>query len=859
MSEKRRKQVRVLHAPLNYANQAYILSEALRQEGIDSSLLTYAWGDAVDKYQFNEDTSAPVAFRSWLGDEFDILGKVVNGSYDILHYWNRSLVYHGGGDNFFNGLDLPYARLAGLRTAYRFTGYELRRKSLELEVNPFSPFRYGFESRHKEDEQQRYLDHIAPYIDAFIVQDPEMQTYFQQARIVPRALDLKSFLVAMEAPHARPLVVHAPTNRLLKGSDFVLKAVETLTAQGLAFEFKLIEDMPQADAFEWYRRADIVVDQLLIGWYGVVALEAMAMSKTVIAYIRDDLTGFFQGEMPLLTANPETIAPVLRAAIGDARLRREMGGKGRAFVERVHDSRIVARDLARLYRELLEAPAAPVRTQDFAYQVSCAGDVVGELSLAQAARSRHIPALHKAQFRLKELERELRVLENQNAALGRDAEFFRENTIVNRYLRFARHCHERAAELKAEAYSAYGVEALPAADAVAKSVGGRVYCDVIETPSFAHRSATIAWHPTNLALLDHAFEGFLKGADGLLTVGWALKGEIEPYGRPVSVIPNYRYAEDVTPTARLRERCGLHPQDRLVLSISTITGGFETILEALALLPADVHLATLGTFVPAAYEEKIRDLVASLDIERRVHLFAPVSYDQLAATASGADVGLIALDPTVANHRLSLPNRLFDYMAAGLPVVAPDIPDIARILKEREFGVVLDRVSARHWANGIEAALAGEEAMRANARAAAKDLVWESLGDPLHAAYGNPSSITFVGYRDLTRNQRTMRIARTACRARGRSNRLLSSRRARGEIDGDKVRADPASCACGARGRAVGARAARRGGNPHGKVARRPAAKTGSREWKSKSGDIQPDRSGDRRANRRFRAARAGA
>jgi glycosyltransferase involved in cell wall biosynthesis len=756
-----RKQIRVLHAPLNFANQAYVLSEALRREGVDSSLATYKWGEAADTLAFDADNIIPISFKNWLGDEFAVVDRVSKSGYDIVHFWNRTLVYHGSGDNFFNGLDLPYLRMAGLRTAYRFTGYELRRKSLELELNPFSPFRYGFESRFQEKAQKKYLDYIGPYIDAFIVQDPEMQSYLPGARIIPRALNLDQFPFEEPAARKRPLVVHAPVNRLVKGSEFVIKAVEQLKGEGLDFDFQLIEEMSHAQALEWYRRSDILVDQLLIGWYGVVAIEAMAMGKTVIAYIRDDLKGFFRGGMPLVTANPETITAALRKVIKDAELRREISRRGRAFVEEMHDCRAVARSLATLYREILELPADSAQIPDFAYQISCGTDVVDQLSTATAARLRHIPALHKAQFTIKQLDRQVASLGNRVTLLQKDAEYFRENPAVNRFLRFARHCHDRAAELKAEIYSAHGLQALPAAAAVAKSVGGLVYCDVIEIPSFANRNMTNTWHPTNLTLLDHAFEGFLRDADGLLTVGTALQAEIQHYGAPVSVIPNYRYAEQLQPSTRLREMSGLRTEDRLLLSISTMTSGFEAVIEALALLPENVHLATLGHFMPAEYDAKIRGLIARRGVEHRVHLFDEVPYAQLATTASGADIGLIVLDPAIMNHRISLPNRLFDYIAAGLPIVAPDIRDIAEIVSQRKLGIILASIDARCWADGIGAALAGAEAMRANALAASQEMVWEKLGDRLHAAYNHAKSITFFGYRDLRRNNRTMRMART--------------------------------------------------------------------------------------------------
>ena len=67
-------------------------------------------------------------------------------------------------------------------------------------------------------------------------------------------------------------------------------------------------------------------------------------------------------------------------------------------------------------------------------------------------------------------------------------------------------------------------------------------------------------------------------------------------------------------------------------------------------------------------------------------------------TISGADLGLIVLDTRIFNNRLSLPNRIFDYMASGLPVCCPEIPDIARILRAHDMGVVVGPLDAAGWA-----------------------------------------------------------------------------------------------------------------------------------------------------------------
>jgi glycosyltransferase involved in cell wall biosynthesis len=333
-----------------------------------------------------------------------------------------------------------------------------------------------------------------------------------------------------------------------------------------------------------------------------------------------------------------------------------------------------------------------------------------------------------------------------------------QNRAVNAFLALAHYCYAKADELQADAYVAHGVEALPAAQIVANSVGGRIYCDVIETPSFGQRSSQYNYHPTNMAMLDHAFDGYLRNADGISTIGWAMADQLRSYGPPVSVLPNYRYAEELQPSQELRERCGIGPDSVLLLASSTICSGFEPVIEALRLLPDNVHLATLGEIVPY-YRDKIRSYPTEIGVQGRVHFYNEVPYARLTAVASGANLSLMAIDPARTNDRLSLPNRFFDSIAAEVPVVTPDVQDIARIVRERQIGIVVERNEAHYWAEGISAALASEKEMRPRVRQAAKELVWDLLTDELHAAYGNPERVTIIGYGNLVGHQRTLRMA----------------------------------------------------------------------------------------------------
>jgi Glycosyl transferases group 1 len=365
--------MKVLLGPTNYASQPVALMQALRERGVEARHVLYAWNKRSTGYGYRTDRVAKLDARSWPAVQIETLGWALAERFDIYHLWNRSLLCPPGGFGFFSGLDLPIIRAQGAKIIYRFTGYDLRRRSLDMELNPYSPFHAGFEMPYDEQLQTEYLAHLRQFVDAFVVQDPEMGAFLPEAEVIPRGIDLDQLPHVGVEPKTVPLIVHAPSNPELKGSAHVQAAVEALRARGLQFEFKLIQEMKHEDAIGWYKRADIIIDQLLIGWYGVLAIEGMALGKPVIAYVREPLYSKFKPALPIVNANPDDLADRLAELILDPQLRVDAGRRGRPFAEEVHDIRSVAAETERLYQHVAASPSAP--GGDVAYLRSRSGEL----------------------------------------------------------------------------------------------------------------------------------------------------------------------------------------------------------------------------------------------------------------------------------------------------------------------------------------------------------------------------------------------------------------------------------------------------------------------------------------------------
>lgn len=176
----------------------------------------------------------------------------------------------------------------------------------------------------------------------------------------------------------------------------------------------------------------------------------------------------------------------------------------------------------------------------------------------------------------------------------------------------------------------------------------------------------------------------------------------------VSLVPNYPDAAPPPPRARdLRTLPGggrIAPDRPVVLYLGGLMGGrgLEQLVDAVALTDRP-ELVLLGDGQLAG---ALRDRAAARGIDARVHFLPPVPPDEVVGVAASADLGVSPIPPSCLNYRYSLPNKLFQYMAAGLPVVASDFPQVRDVVVGSRCGLVADATSPADLASAIAAVLA---------------------------------------------------------------------------------------------------------------------------------------------------------
>lgn len=363
-NKKAKNKCRIFQLPTSNAGQPVALATAFKNKGIPASSLTLG----RNKFQYKTDI-----ILERVPKDHAYLKKLINdliSKYDIFHFHTRTLMFSRH-YLFPTGMDLLMLRAAGKKIFFHFRGSEARLASV---FKQSSPYNYVSENPDKifdkflEKEQRVFIEFVQGVCHQVFVVDPELQTYIPKAMIVPRVIDLKKWSYIGVDPSDTLKVVHAPSRQGIKGTQLVLQTIEQLKDGGINIEFKLAENMPQNKARELYKWADVVIDQLRIGWYGVSAVEAMALGKTVVSYIRDDLKHYLPDPLPLAIANPDNLYHVLKDLSLNKEKTRSIGLRGRKYVEELHDATKVTEILLQIYQSE-SAPLDAGKTLDmFSFQ-----------------------------------------------------------------------------------------------------------------------------------------------------------------------------------------------------------------------------------------------------------------------------------------------------------------------------------------------------------------------------------------------------------------------------------------------------------------------------------------------------------
>jgi glycosyltransferase involved in cell wall biosynthesis len=344
--------MRVAHLPTNIASLPSHTARAERELGLDSRVHEFVSGNPVI-------TSGPELEQVHLPENFRSRGGVlaiakylgIVARADVVHWYYSTRM-------FPRELDFRIIQRLKKPAVIDWMGSDIRNPEVEMEDNPVFASIYktgeldGVWSREESEQVQRIFAAAGfhgvapPGMVQYVLPDLKSQT-----TVIDRGVIMRDYEACDETNNPRPIIAHAPSKMRLKGSDMLLRAVEQLGDRG-DFDLDLITGVPREQALERIKRADVFVDQLIVGDYGMAAIEAMAFGKPVVCYIKPSLEHIYPG-CPIVSATPEALHRELGMLIEDRELRRELGSRGRAYVAERHDARKRAESLLRLYGTIL--------------------------------------------------------------------------------------------------------------------------------------------------------------------------------------------------------------------------------------------------------------------------------------------------------------------------------------------------------------------------------------------------------------------------------------------------------------------------------------------------------------------------
>jgi hypothetical protein len=320
--------LRVLHAPAAVGGHPTGLAAAERELGLESTVVTLnepPFGYRVDRVLAPRGTSTAVReWRRWRA-------VAAARHADVVHFnFGTSLApaYHGSDTRrpfrvyarLLEQRDLSLLSRAGCALFVTFQGDDVRPSG-----------------DHQQDAlKRRRAERFARVADRLYVLNPDLLAHVPGAEFLPYAnVDPREWTPVPPRANGPLRVVHAPSDRARKGTEAILAAVE----RAPNVELDLVEGRLHADARRALEQADVLVDQVVVGWYGGVAVEAMALGKPVLAYIDhaqlEAIPGEMRDQLPVVHANAESLPDVLRRLAGEDLA--ELGRRSRAYVERWHD------------------------------------------------------------------------------------------------------------------------------------------------------------------------------------------------------------------------------------------------------------------------------------------------------------------------------------------------------------------------------------------------------------------------------------------------------------------------------------------------------------------------------------------
>ncbi|HET6566779.1 MAG TPA: glycosyltransferase family 4 protein [Rhodothermales bacterium] len=244
-----------------------------------------------------------------------------------------------------------------------------------------------------------------------------------------------------------------------------------------------------------------------------------------------------------------------------------------------------------------------------------------------------------------------------------------------------------ARAIPARVYHASDLFILPALSTAARAHEGRLVYDSRELYPYVGATAGKPWSRLFWRMIEHRY---IRRTDAVFTVSQSIADWLKAhYGiREPVLVYNVPVQRHVSSTRVLREQFHI-PEGRPIILYQGYLKrgrGCTLLLDAMADVP-DAVLVFMGA---GEMESELRERVRAQQLEERVFFLGMAPPDRLLSVTASADVGACLVEDLSLSLRYALPNKLFEYLAAGLPVIGSTLPEIRRVIDMHDVGCVVD-------------------------------------------------------------------------------------------------------------------------------------------------------------------------
>jgi hypothetical protein len=345
----RRNKLKIFHGLVNYGTQAGLFAKVLRNQGIDAISVVYP-----DK--FNRFADIQLLYGgTFIQKIFKHLWNWIRRFYWFFRY--NTFHFYFGTTLFPFQLDLPLYNLFGKKVIMEYLGFDIQRYQYSKDkYGKYTNIGFMKEEGIKHDKKIiKRFEFESRYLDLKLVCAPCYSEFVPDAKVLPLAIDINEY--SFSAPRLfdeKIIILHAPTNKDNKGTVFIEEAINKLIREGYPIILDLVENVTHIELKKRYVACDLFIDQLTGGWYGAAAVEAMAVGRPTICFIREEYYKYidFGEKIPIINANQDNIYDVIKRLVMSKEDLAKIGLNSRLFVEDVHDHHKITKTLVDLCLEI---------------------------------------------------------------------------------------------------------------------------------------------------------------------------------------------------------------------------------------------------------------------------------------------------------------------------------------------------------------------------------------------------------------------------------------------------------------------------------------------------------------------------